>query len=361
MQSEPLLPPAQAAGTPPGNGFLNELGWLSAAFVLPAASLSFYRRVQRRSTGSAILFFMLFMLAITLVATVGIVLQLSQVSTVIRGAFDSGRVPEITIRGGVATVKGPQPAILIDSNGTFVAIDTTGKLREIDRERYSNAFLLTATDLKILSSTQGAQSLPLSELQKVFNQDPLVINAESMARLWQGLTLVLAVVVFFGLLIWNLLVRLLYLALLALLVQLVLSLFNRKIPYGLILSVGIYAFVPVIYLMYIIGRLTTAFFLLQTLLLLIAWGVGLAAALAPSGRDFIGPDRPLRAWRALVGVPWLLVLGVDRLFTLRNGGWFDFFAGLLTAITLAIAGWYSLPPVQPELPNFAEPPTAPSL
>jgi hypothetical protein len=57
---------AQAAAEPAESGFMNELGWNASSFILPAASLSFYRRAAQRSTGNAVLFFVIFMGFITL-------------------------------------------------------------------------------------------------------------------------------------------------------------------------------------------------------------------------------------------------------------------------------------------------------
>lgn len=356
MESTPLPPPIPTptltpplpAAAPAEGGCLNELGWYASGFVLPIASLSFYRRAVRRSTGSAVLFFLLFMAVITLVTTIGVTYKMSQFSTDIRRAFDSNSVPEITISGGVASVKGPQTVVLVDSGSAFFAIDLTGKYSEMDHAGYTSIFILTRTELYIYSAQNQtrSQTLPLSQVQQMFQQDPLVINADSMARTWQSVTAISSLFIFLGIAFWNLVIRFIYLALLALIVWGVISLFHLNASYGFVLTVGIFAFVPVIYLIDIIDRLGRSFFLLQTLLLLIVWGVGLYAALAQNGRDFLGPDRPLRPWRALVGVPMLAVLALDAIFTWNNGGWFDLFAAAITFVALVGVGLYTRPLIE---------------
>jgi hypothetical protein len=356
MESTPLPPPIPTptsylpSASPAGGGCLNELGWYASGFVLPIASLSFYRRAVRRSTGSAVLFFLLFMAVVTLVTTIGVTYKVSLVSNEIRRVFATGNVPEITITGGVASVKGPQTVVLVDSDRTFIAIDLTGKYTDIDRTRYSSGFVLTRTDLYIFSTQSQSQSqtLPLSQVQQMFQQDPLLINADTMASAWQSVTAISSLFIFLGLAFWNMVIRLIYLTFLALIVWGVVSLFHINASYGFVLTVGIFAFVPVIYLIDIIDRLGRSFFLLQTLLLLVVWGLGLYAALAKNGLDFLGPDRPLRSWRALIGIPMLVILALDAIFTWNNGGWFDLFAVAITFVALVGVGLYTRPASEPE-------------
>ena len=183
-------------------------------------------------------------------------------------------------------------------------------------------------------------------MQQLIKQDPLVINGETTARFWQSFTAGFSLLVFLGLAFWNLAVRFLYLAFIALVVRTVISLSGAKLPYALVLKVGIYAFVPVVYLIYIIERIGGSFFLLQTLLLVVVWAIGMYAVLVKNGWDLLGPDRTLRAWRAVVGLPFLIVLLVDVFFSPRLGGWFGFFAGVVTVIVLILAGWLSKPSLE---------------
>lgn len=346
-QTYPVAP-VQLAAQPAGEGCVSILSWHAASFVLPAASLSFYRRAVSRSVGSAVLFFVLFMGIITLISTVGLARGMSQFSTDIRQVFQTGRMPEITISEGVATVKGQQPAVLFDQNGSLFVVDTTGRYSSIDQARYTSSILLTRTELQVLSTGGRYQVIPLSQLQQVFNQDPLVINAETTARLWQNLTGLFAIIALVGLAFWNLGIRLVYLAALALMMWGGTALFRLRTPFGVVFTIGVYAFVPVVYLVEIIDRLGKSFFLLQTLLLIVVWTVGLVVGLARNGRDMLGPDRPLRAWRAWMGLPLLIVLALDGIFSWLNGGWFDLITAVLTGILLLIAGLYTRPRSEPD-------------
>jgi hypothetical protein len=116
-------------------------------------------------------------------------------------------------------------------------------------------------------------------------------------------------------------------------------------------------------MIYVIDRLGFSFFFLQTLLLLVTWSIGMYAILAKNGWDLLGPDRPLRSWRAVVGLPSLIVLVVDVLLGQRNWGWFDLVAGVVTVIVIVIAGLLSKPSLDelgfPNLP--AQPPEPPEI
>ena len=68
----------------PSKGFLHELAWLGAGFVLPCGSLTFYRRAARRKVGKTILFFALFALVVSILATVGSAATLLSVGDEIR-------------------------------------------------------------------------------------------------------------------------------------------------------------------------------------------------------------------------------------------------------------------------------------
>jgi hypothetical protein len=338
----PAPPQIDTAAVPSNGGCLGELSWIAASFVLPLASSSFYRRAARRSTGSAVLFFMSFWAIITLVTTLGLTLKLGQASSEIRRAFDTGAIPQITIHNGIATVQGKQPVILVDNNDVFVAIDTTGKFTSIDRSKYRTGFLLTRTDLVVLS-TSNYQALPLGDLQEAFQQDPLVINGETMSQFWRGFTGIMAIFILIGLGFWNLAVRFIYLVVVAVVVWGVANLFRSKTPYGVVLSLGMYVFVPVIYVVNIFDRLGSSFFLLQTLILVVAWLVALNLALSKDSFGHLGEGLPLRAWRALLGLPLLVVMALDAVFSWKNGGWFILLALVLTLILLVAAGLYTRP------------------
>jgi Protein of unknown function (DUF1189) len=334
-----LVEPARESG-----GCLSDLGFHAASFVLPIASLSFYRRAAERRTGSAVLFFILFMGIVAILTTIGVARGLLTATDEIQRAFLNGNVPEITITAGEAVVRAPQPAILIDQDDMLVAIDTTGQLNAIDRTRYYQGLLLNRYELKVLNRGES-QTIPLAQLNQLFQQDPLVINAETTARMWQNFSVIFSLAAFFALALWNVVVRFMYLAALAVAVWGAVSLF-RKTDYSTVLIAGIYAFVPALILHQILNRFGVRFIFLQTLILLVVWGIGLYAALVKQGWDLLGPDRPLRSWRALLGLPLLAVLVLDILFNWANGGLILLAAAALTGIALVAAGMFTLK--QPE-------------
>ncbi len=312
-----------------------------ASFVMPFASLSFYRRAARAGVGRAMLFFVVFMGIVAALSTAGVARGLFNVTNDIRLAFDQGRVPEITISGGLASVRGPQPVYILNQGNVLLAVDTTGQLTAIDPRQYESGFLLTRSELVVLNRGQ-TQRLSLTQLNDLFQQDPLIINAESTARLWQNFSAWFSVAALIGLAFWDILVRLLYLAALAGVVFGVVSLF-RRMPYAGALTVGVYAFVPALISHYLLGRLGIQFFLLQTLLLLVFWAVGVYAVLVNKGWDLFGPDRPLRVWRTLIGLPFLAVLALDVVLRWPNGGPI-YIAAAVTGIAMVGAGMFSLPP-----------------
>ena len=334
-----LVEPSRESG-----GCLSDLGFHAASFVLPIASLSFYRRAAERRTGSAVLFFILFMGIVTILTTIGVTRGLLTATDEIQRAFQDGSVPEITITAGEAVVRAPQPAILIDQDDMLVAIDTTDQLITIDRTRYYQGLLLNRYELKVLNRGEH-QTIPLTQVNQFFQRDPLVINAETTARMWQNFSVIFSLAAFFGLALWNVVVRFIYLAALAVAVWGVISIF-RKTDFGTVLIAGIYAFVPAIILHQILNRFGVRFIFLQTLILLTIWGVALYAALVKQGWDLLGPDRPLRSWRALLGLPFLVILALDMFFNWANGGLILLVAAALTGIALVAAGMFTLK--QPE-------------
>ena len=106
----------------------------------------------------------------------------------IQQAFADGEIPEITISNGIAEVSGEQPFIMLDgadANGQsmFVAVDTTGKIKKIDTG-YSQGFLLTRTELHVVNPQNGYQVVPLSDINTMFSQDPIIINAQTTSQAW---------------------------------------------------------------------------------------------------------------------------------------------------------------------------------
>jgi len=166
-------------------GCLGEAGWFFSGAVLPMGSLSYYRKAGQKSVGGAILFFVVFTLLISTLVTVNFGAEMFSVRNDIRDAYANGEIPEITISHGVAEVSGEQPFIFLnaadaDGQRIFVAADTTGKITQIDAGRFDQGFLLTRTDLHMLTPQNGYQILPLSEFNTEFNRDPIISNAKTV-------------------------------------------------------------------------------------------------------------------------------------------------------------------------------------
>ncbi len=297
--------------TESGQGFLRELAWLGAGFVLPCGSLTFYRRAARRKVGLAILFFALFAFVVSVLFTVGVGGDLASASSEIREAFETGEIPVIVIEDGVASVEAEQPLILVDEQGMIVVIDTTGEMEELNPSTHDQGFLLTRTSLHVMSADGSYQEIPLSELQAMFNANPLVIDGGSVAGAWSSFSGILAVLVFAFVLGWNLLVDLAYVALVALVIWGVVSLLRSGTGFRPILIAGLYALVPATYLHYLLGLLGIRFLTLQSLLLLPMWAIALAVASMQKDGGLLRGERPIRLWRALIGLPALIALALS--------------------------------------------------
>ncbi|HTP02148.1 MAG TPA: DUF1189 family protein [Anaerolineales bacterium] len=305
------------------SGFLYELAWFASGAVLPMGSLSYYRRASRRSVGVAILFFFILTLVITTMTTINVAATMVQVVDKIREGYRQARVPTIVIRSGIAEVDGPQPFIIANqrtSRGAIlIAVDTTGQMTGIDQSRYDQGLLLTKTEMHVLDQNGRYQRVPLSELNSMFQRDPIVIDENTVSNAWVGFSAAAAMLSFIGLVLWNSVVRLMIVATLALIFWGIGSLIRPKVGFGPFIITGMYALVPAIYIWHLFSRSHASFFGLQTILLLFFWAVGLVGALA--GGRFFAANVLARLWTALIGLPMILVLAIDTLVRIPSQGW----------------------------------------
>jgi hypothetical protein len=330
-------PQATPASEPAGCG--HELAWLGAGLVLPCVSPTFYRQAVRRKLGSAVIFFLLFALLVSTVMTIALGRNLFLAAQGIRLAFQGGYLPEITIRDGVASSTPERPFVLSDGEGILFAIDTTGAYTEIDASRYSQGWLLTRTELHVLQPGQGYQRMPLSSLNNVLGANPIVINQDTVTRSWFVVAAFVTVLLGLGLFLWHSLVRLAYLALLGLLFWGVAALLRPKTGFGPVLVTGLYASVPALYAQFLLRQAQVSFLSLYTLLLVPMWGLALAAALmAPKG-GWLLAARPLRAWRAWIGLPALLAMALHSIFAWAKGGLILWALALAALLALVVVGW----------------------
>jgi hypothetical protein len=325
------------------SGCVSEVGWLFSGFVMPLGSFSFFRTAARRQVGTAIVFFVIFTLTMSAVASIAAAGKLNSFSPEIRKQFQNGTIPEIVIHNGIAEVTGPQPVVLLDqsdSNGQRIiaAIDTTGTVTEIDRNIYDQGFLLTRTELHVLSNTGQYQAIPLSAINTTFNTDPIIINGETMSNAWTVISIVGVIIYFIALIVWNTVVRLMILATIALILWGLISLFRPKTEYGPIIVSGIYAIVPVVYFNFLFGRINFSIPFLQTLLLIPLWAIALFACL--SNEEFFNKERPLRLWRAFLGIPMLLAFAISIFIEYEYNQYVSWGLAVLTIVALAAIGFY---------------------
>jgi hypothetical protein len=314
MTNENSIPEVQVEKEGNGAGCLGQVGWFFSGAVLPMGSFSFYRKAAQKSVGGAILFFIMFTLVISTLLTLNAAIKAFSVIGSIQQAFADEKVPEITISHGVAEVSGEQPFILVngsDANGQLmlVAVDTTGKIKEIDTSRYYQGFLLTRNELHMVTPQNGYQRIPLSEINSMMDRDPLIINAETTSQAWGVMSVIFAITAFVFLILWHTLVRLMIISIIALLMWGIVTLIKPNTGFGPIIISGLYAVVPAIYFSHLFSRSNFTFPGVQTFFLLIFWTMGLVVNFVDI--PFFTQERPLRLWTALIGLPMLILYIVD--------------------------------------------------
>lgn len=345
-----LQTPAQPAQT--GEGCLGEITWLGMALTLPITCRNFYRRAGGRRLLSALVVFWVFALILTVLTTIAFSNTLAEGQKGIQQAFDDGTFPTITIQDGIATVDAPQPFYLVDGGGDLIVLDTTGQITEIDDQIYSRGILLTRTELLVLNDGQP-QTMSLADLQSTSNQNPLVLDRTNSVNLWNSFSKLVVVFGFFAVALWNMLLRLGYLAALALLIWPIARLFDSKVSYAVVFGVGAYALIPAMILHYgIVRTIGSGFFMLQTLLFVPLWLIGLFWALRSPA-----PDAPIRPWEMLIPLPLLTLIVVDKLITLPDGDILLWGALALTVVAAAAIArlWPAQDQNNPGLPPPIEP------
>jgi hypothetical protein len=314
MTTENIVPEVQNEEMAGSTGCLGQVGWFLSGAVLPMASLSYYRKAAQKSVGSAILFFVFFTVILSTLSTISLAVGMFSIVGEIKQSFEDGTIPEITIRNGVAEVEGKQPYIMVneadaDGNRMFLGIDTTGQIISIDESYYYQGFLLTRTELHMLTPRNGYQVVPLSDLNAAFEKDPILINGQTMSQAWGVMTTILVIVAFIFLVLWHTVVRLMFIAMIALIFWGIVTLIKPNTGFGPIIITGLYALVPAIYASHLLSRSDLTFPGLQTLLFLIFWVIGLVVNLVDV--PFFNGERPPRLFTALIGLPMLFLFILD--------------------------------------------------
>jgi hypothetical protein len=311
-QDTPLLPSGQEAGT--------GVRWFFAGLVLPSVSRRFYRIVSRRSLGVAFLFFFFFTSLMTVASTLKISLNFSEMQVELEQAIESSLIPTITISNGVASVDAAQPFIILDQSREVVALDTSGRIERIDRDRYDRGILLTRTEIHTLNDRGEYQVIMLSDLNALF-RDPLIVNDETILSTWGLIAGFLRVIVFIGLGLWNLVARLILIVVLGLLLWGITTWVRPGTQFNPILITGIFAFIPAIYLDVVLSRVGFNFFSMQTLIFIGLW----IAALTFVFQEMKPVDD--HAWQrnrlsdSFIAIPFLVVLFFDSIFSPVWGRW----------------------------------------
>jgi hypothetical protein len=345
MMNENMITESQVEKKENGAGCLGQLGWFFSGAVLPIGSFAYYRKGAEKSVGIAILFFITLTLVISTMSTINIGVSAFSVIGTIQQSYAEGKIPEIVIAHGVAEVSGQQPFILFDdtdSNGRrmFVAVDTSGTIREINADRYYQGFLLTRTELHMLSPQNGNQSFPLKELNIAFEKDPIIINAQTISGAWVIMSTILVILSFVFLVSWYTVVRLMIISMIALIMWGIITLIKPNTGFGPIIITGLYAIVPTIYLSHLFSRSGFSFPGVQTFFLLVFWIMVLVVNIGDI--KFFTVERPLRLWTALIGSPMLLLYVVDIFWQIPSpyGAIALWVVSLLTGLVLILLRLY---------------------
>ncbi len=309
------LPVPQPSETKPG--CLGELTWLGMGLTLPMVNPAFYRKAAARKFSSALIVFFVFAFILTLLTTITISSGLKATDQALQEAYAKGDFPTITIQDGQASVDAPQPFYILDKPEMLIVLDTTGKISEIDADRYAEGLLLTRDTVEILQNHRGARSIKLSDLQEVLGQNPLVLDQASVSAYWQTFSGIFTLLSFFALAVWHMLVRLGYLALLALLFWPLARQFRPAVGYQTVLGIGVYALIPAMILNHLVTRSGLSFCSLQTMILVPLWALGLWWALRKPAVE--GGEPRLRPWEMLIPLPLFALIIVDRLIAIPNG------------------------------------------
>lgn len=323
------------AGVPSSSGgCLHELKWLGAGLVLSCFSLTFYRLAARRKAWWSILFLLLFMSVSLALYTVGMTVTMLSVGNEIAQAFDDGKFPEIVIKDGIATVDAEQPFVVVDEDGMIILLDTTGAYTSLDRSRYEQGMLLTSDAFHVLNKDGRYQEVPLEQFQSLLNQNPMIIDRDWAVQMWTWLAVFVSGFMFVMLFLWNIVLRAVYLGMVGLLIWAVVVLFRPTSGFTSILSAGIYATVPAVYIGQVMGKFDLSFIGMQYLLHIPLWGIALAVVLSQRSDTPVSRQAPWHGWREWLAAPMLLVLAVDALMFIDKFVVLGIFLGTLSVLII---------------------------
>ena len=176
-----------------------------------------------------------------------------------------------------------------------------------------------------------------------------ILLAQAVAGgLLQWAIVIIVVVAFVFIAIWFTVVRLMIIAMIALMLWGIATLIKPGTGFGPVIISGLYAIVPAIYLSHLLSRSGLSFPGLQTFFLLVFWSIGLLVSLLET--KFLAADRPLRLWTAWIGLPLLIVYIVDMFwqFPAPYGVFVLWAVTLLTVLVLiALRGYFRYTDAKP--------------
>lgn len=322
--------------------------------VLPSCSPSFYRHAVKRSAFAAFVFFALFSLVVAILQTARVTADFGNARQAVDDAFASGEIPEVIIEDGVATVYAPQPFVAVDNPQALIVLDTTGTYtgRELLEGGYESGMILTRDTIYGFDDQGRFSQLSLRDLDLIV---PFPLHFD--AALIKGFIDLAQLFVFVGLFIWRVVLGPLYIMALGLGVWAIASTAKKKVSYSAVLTTGFFAAIPALYAEYLMARINADVFLLFTLLLLIVWTVGLVAAVGTRrAGDLLRGERTLRAWRAVIGLPMLVIFALDIIYHWERGPMIVWATAVVTMGALVVVGYLTGMRLEPQaVPRKASP------
>jgi hypothetical protein len=300
--------------------------WLDeflAGWVLTAFSITFYRRVAQRPAWRALLFFAVFV-ALPMLTSIASLLDA-------RAILHEG-LPQVSIKNGRLSVEGEQPFVRSAAD-TKLVIDVTGKytVQEAAAGKYRDIFLLTETEYALYTEGSPVTMGRLTDFGRgeintgTFLQwlDIFFLAVFGvMFLLFSGWVFYVPVV---GLAVWSLA-----------------HLLGGRISYRQVCVTGLYASVPASYIYWLsvlIGAPAGwAGILVAWVAQTAAWAYGSAAIMIPVRAQGIWAKRPLRAWRAALALP-IIVLWITLNLPARV-------YAVLAALTWMVLVAVSIPPIR---------------
>lgn len=237
--------------TPPRTGLAHSVVRFLAGWLAPCFNPFFYAEaVQRNRLRGPLTFFVVFALVVT--AVQGTLFVLAAIHAVglagqtVAALFAQGVLPPITIQDGVAQLDGPLALDLDSYPPVFLGVDAAGTNARIDKQRYMHGVLIGPAQSEIVVYRISLM-VSHQEAQAFFGLNPLVFDATTIAQHLAYVAMWLMGAVVLGLMAINVLLPLLYVALISAAVGGLLGALRTGWGAKSVMVVGLYAVVPATY------------------------------------------------------------------------------------------------------------------